>query len=548
MPLFYSSPLFLHDLAHDSALHWPDAIAVSMAGQRQTYAMLWAHTTLLANQLCKAGLQRGDRVGIYLEKRFEAAHAFLAVSLAGGVFVPINPILKPAQVAHILNDCEAAFFMSHGPRLEGLLADPAWAKPSAGLHTVFLLEGATCAPRPATWTETRFVDWPSSFLPDEPSRSPMTTGRTESDLAALFYTSGSTGRPKGVMLTHRNLVAGALSVAHYLENGPDDVLLAALPLSFDAGFSQLSTAFAVGARVELLNYLMPRDILRAVEREKVTGLTAVAPLWVQLSGLDWGKAGASLRYFANTGGRLPHESLQRLRAALPQAKPFLMYGLTEAFRATYLDPAQVDQRPDSIGKAIPNAQILVLREDGFPCKPGESGELVQRGPLVAKGYWNDAVRTAERFRPLPEHAIPSPQGGGWPEYAVFSGDTVVQDAEGFLYFLGRTDAMIKTSGYRVSPEEIEEALYDTGLVAEAAAFGIPDEQLGHRVGVIVCPKTDALSLPADQLKARLRVELKQRLPTYLQPAVLQVHPDPLPRNPNGKLDRPRIPELISLLP
>ena len=224
----------------------------------------------------------------------------------------------------------------------------------------------------------------------------------DTDMVAILYTSGSTGKPKGVVLSHRNMVAGAKSVASYLENRSDDTLLAALPLSFDAGFSQLTTAFHAGARVVLLNYLLPRDVLKAMEREKVTGLTAVPPLYIQLTQLEWpATITEHLRYFANTGGRMPRETLDALRRRLPKTKPFLMYGLTEAFRSTYLPPEEVDRRPDSIGKAIPNAEILVLREDGSPCAPNEPGELVHRGALVGMGYWNDPEKTAERYKPLP---------------------------------------------------------------------------------------------------------------------------------------------------
>ena len=267
-------------------------------------------------------------------------------------------------------------------------------------------------------------------------------------------------------------------MATYLGNTADDVLLAALPLSFDAGFSQLTTAFAVGAHVILMNYLLPGDVPRLCARHGVTGLTCVPPLWIQIVEQKWPEdARASLRYFANTGGRMPKPILDKLREVFPSAKPFLMYGLTEAFRSTYLDPAEVDRRPDSIGKAIPGAEILVVRPDGSPCDPGEEGELVHRGPHVALGYWNDPVRTAERFRPVPGRDEP------WrtPELAVWSGDTVITDDEGFLYFVGRKDEMIKTSGYRVSPTEIEEVAYATGLVRDAVALGVEDATLGQRV-------------------------------------------------------------------
>src|SRR5690606_34818757 len=334
-------------------------------------------------------------------------------------------------------------------------------------------------------------------------------------------------------LSHRNMVTGAKSVAQYLENRPGDTLLAVLPLSFDAGFSQLSTAFHAGARTVLLNYLLPRDVLKAVEREKVTGLTAVPPLWIQLSQLKWPETVTGhLRYIANTGGRMPLDTLTRLREMLPQTKPFLMYGLTEAFRATYLPPEEADRRPDSIGKAIPNADVIVLREDGSECAPNEPGELVQRGALVGMGYWNDPEKTAERFKPLPSHAPGRQAGLVLTELAVFSGDTVRRDEAGYLYFIGRRDEMIKTSGYRVSPTEVEEILYATRLVGECAAFGVAHDTLGQSITVIATPPAGG-TLDTVALLA----ECRTRMPAYMVPTRIEVREGPLPRNPNGKIDR-----------
>jgi acyl-CoA ligase (AMP-forming) (exosortase A-associated) len=324
-------------------------------------------------------------------------------------------------------------------------------------------------------------------------------------------------------------VAGAKSVAGYLENRADDTLLAALPLSFDAGFSQLTTAFHATARVVLINYLLPKDVVNALVRERVTGLTGVPPLYIQLTQLSWPDSIAEhLRYFANTGGRMPLETLKVLRARLPKSKPYLMYGLTEAFRSTYLPPEEVDRRPDSIGKAIPNAEILVLREDGTSCAPDEPGELVHRGALVALGYWNDPEKTAERYRALPGRDA----GLVLPETAVFSGDTVRMDRDGYLYFIGRRDEMIKTSGYRVSPTEIEEVVYSTHLVGEVAAFGVPHPSLGQAIVVVATPK-EAAPMDAAQLLATCR----ERLPAFMIPARIEIREGPLPRNPNGKIDR-----------
>jgi acyl-CoA ligase (AMP-forming) (exosortase A-associated) len=355
----------------------------------------------------------------------------------------------------------------------------------------------------------------------------------DDDMAAILYTSGSTGKPKGVMLSHRNMVAGAKSVAGYLENCADDTLLAVLPLSFDAGLSQLTTGFHASARVVLLNYLLPGDVVKTLAQERVTGLTAVPPLYIQLSQIQWPASIAThLRYFANTGGRMPLETLKLLRAKLPSTKPYLMYGLTEAFRSTYLPPEEVDRRPDSIGKAIPNAEILVLRPDGTPCGPNEPGELVHRGALVGMGYWNDPEKTAERYKPLPTGVGGREAGMVLPEIAVFSGDTVRMDGEGFLYFIGRKDEMIKTSGYRVSPTEVEEMLYGTKLVGEVAAFGIGHPTLGQAIVVMATPSGDG-TLDIDLLMA----ECRKHLPAYMVPAKIVACPGPLPRNPNGKIDR-----------
>jgi acyl-CoA ligase (AMP-forming) (exosortase A-associated) len=323
------------------------------------------------------------------------------------------------------------------------------------------------------------------------------------------------------------MVAGAKSVAGYLALEPGDRILSVLPLSFDYGFSQLSCAFHAGASVVLLNYLFPRDILKAVAEEGITGLAAVPPLWMQLAQLAW-PPGSTLRYLTNSGGAMPGATLAALRRALPAAQVFLMYGLTEAFRSTYLPPAELARRPDSIGRAIPNAEVLVVRPDGSLCDADEPGELVHRGALVALGYWNDPAKTAERFRPAPgqDPALPLT------ELAVWSGDTVRRDADGFLYFIGRGDDMIKVSGYRISPGEVEEIVYATGLVAEAAAVGLPHPELGQAIALVALAP-DAAPLAAEALVA----ECRRRLPAYMVPAHVEIRTEPLPRNPNGKIDR-----------
>lgn len=504
-----------------AAARAPQAVALVDGERRLDYAELWQQVERCAAGLRGLGLARGERVAVYLEKRCETVIACFAAPHAGAAFVPLNPLLKRAQVEHILQDCGVRVLVTSRERLE-LLAPILSA--CAELRYIVVINGEPGDNSPSTAT---LLDWQA--LLDSAALQALPIDETE--LAAIFYTSGSTGRAKGVMLSHRNLVVGASSVAGYLGNCHDDVLLAALPLSFDAGFSQLTTAFHAGARVVLLNYLVPRDVLLAMQRERVTGLTAVPPLYIQLAQLDWPVACTKhLRYFANTGGRMPRDTLARLRQRAPQARPFLMYGLTEAFRSTYLAPEEVDRRPDSIGKAIPDAEIFVLHPDGTPCAPEEPGELVHCGPLVSLGYWNNPQATAERFRPLP----PALAVGRYApkEMAVFSGDTVRMDAAGFLYFVGRRDEMIKTSGYRVSPTEVEEALYASGLVGECIAFGIPHPLLGQAIQVVATPATGSAAT-ADELIAACR----DRLPAYMVPAGIELRRGPLPRNANGKIDR-----------
>ena len=514
----------LPDLPARWAHSRPEATALSIAGRPALdYGSLDRLLDHVASGLLGLGLSRGERVGIFVEKSLECVAAMFGAGRAAGVFVPVNPILKPAQVSYILQDCNVRVLVTSTPRLKAL---------SEVLGECHDLRHVVLVDSPAELPE---IDGASAHrwqdLLDAEPRSPARV--VDSDVASILYTSGSTGRPKGVVLSHRNMVAGAKSVAEYLENDADDALLAALPLSFDAGFSQLSTAFHSGARVVLINYLMPRDVLKAVVRERITGLTAVPPLWIQLSQLEWPESvGEHLRYIANTGGRMPLKTLATLREQLPKVRPYLMYGLTEAFRATYLPPEEADQRPDSIGKAIPNSEILVLREDGSPCAANEPGELVQRGALVAMGYWNDPEKTAERFKPLPGDAPGREAGLVLPEIAVFSGDTVRRDEDGYLYFIGRTDEMMKTSGYRVSPTEVEEILYGTRLVGECVAFGIPHETLGQAiVAIVTAPSGAALDLKA------LTTECKARMPAYMVPSHIHEHSGPLPRNPNGKIDR-----------
>ncbi|MBI2380583.1 MAG: acyl-CoA ligase (AMP-forming), exosortase A system-associated [Gammaproteobacteria bacterium] len=508
----------LPDLISQTATLSPDAPALHFKQETLSYAQLEHAVARAASVLLSLDLAADERVAVYLPKQFETVFGIYGAARAGGVFVPVNPLLKAPQVAYILKDCNVRVLITSKERLEQLsevLAD------CHDLHTVLVTnpEGA-----PTRLGRIDVRSWPE-LMNSAPDAQPPR--RIDADLTAILYTSGSTGNPKGVVLSHRNMVAGALSVAEYLDNRPEDRLLAVLPFSFDYGLSQMSTAFARGASVVLFEYLLPRDVLKACAQYRITGLAAVPPLWVQLAQMDWPEeAKASLRYITNSGGAMPTATVAALRAGLPNTQVFLMYGLTEAFRSTYLPPEELDRRPGSMGKAIPNAEILVVREDGSLCGPNEPGELVHRGALVGQGYWNAPEKTAERYKPAP-NCWPGCQ----PEIAVWSGDTVRRDEDGFLYFIGRKDDMIKTSGYRVSPTEVEEVIYGHPDVAEVAAIGIAHPQLGQAVVLVVKPSAMNLFREDAVLK-----HCKSRLPGFMQPSKIVLR-EVLPRNPNGKIDR-----------
>ncbi len=508
----------IHDLIYCSANTMPEKEALSYQNNKVSYADLVKEIEVIAGGLLDVGLGRHERVAVYLEKRIETVSFSFSATLAGGVFVPVNPLLKPDQVAYILADCNVRILLTSVERLK-LLASVLSACPD--LHTVIVVDVRNELPNIPDLDILQWQQLHSSGV------TKFTRHTIDSDMAAILYTSGSTGKPKGVVLSHQNIVAGAKSVSQYLENNSDDKILSVLPLSFDYGLSQLTTAFNVGATNVLMNYLLPRDIIRTIKDQLITGLAAVPPLWIQLAQINW-EGVTSLRYITNSGGAMPRATLDLLRAALPDTKIFLMYGLTEAFRSTYLPPKQIDLRPDSIGKAIPNAEVLVLREDGSHCDPEELGELVHRGALVSMGYWNDVQKTEKCFKPIAS----SQDGLTIPELAVWSGDTVKMDDEGYLYFIGRRDEMIKTSGYRVSPTEIEEVIYAIDAVGEAVALGVPHPMLGQAIVVIATSRNGA-TLDTDMLVATC----KQHFPAFMVPSHFDIRELNLPRSPNGKIDR-----------
>ena len=458
---------------------------------------LAAHVRGVASRLREAGAGPGDRVAIFLEKSLESVVAQWAAWTAGAIAVPIHESLRSRQVEHILRDSEAALLVSTARKLSRL--DEA----ARGVCRTFDL---TLDPGM------------EDALPDGPAGS---------DGAAILYTSGSTGRPKGILLSHDNLLAGTRIVASYLGIRAEDRLLSVLPFSFDYGLNQLTTAAGAGATLVLQRSHFPGDICRTLSEQAITGMAAVPPLWIQLMqpGSPLLEADLpALRYITNSGGVFPVEVLRRYREHLPHVQVFLMYGLSEAFRSSYLPPEEVDRRPTSMGRAIPETTLYVVDDEGRECEPGVPGELVHAGPTVALGYWRNPEATAAVFRP-------DPVDPGATQPVVYSGDLVQWDEDGFLTFVGRRDQMLKCSGFRVSPEEVEEIVQRSELTREVVAAGEPDPVAGTVIVLHVVP----VSAEAFQEDA-LRDFCRREMPSYMIPKRIEVH-ESLPRTSSGKLDR-----------
>ena len=482
-----------------------DAAAALMLQDRiLTFADLRSRVGKLAAWLSSELPTKGSRVASWAAKGELTCLLPIAAARANLVYVPINPALRRAQVEHILADSGAEIIIGNSTRLLAL-GDGLKAGTYRGISEQDVLD----------------------IIDNYQNRLEPSIAHTD-DLVSILYTSGSTGKPKGVMLSHANIWLGAVSVAHYLELSSDDVTMALLPFSFDYGQNQLFSTWFAGGAVVPFNYLLPKDVPKNCEKFKVTTIAAVPPLWIQIVGTDWApNAVKSLRRLTNSGGSLNPDLVERLRSIFPEAKLFPMYGLTEAFRSTYLDPELVAKYPTSIGSAIPFAEVLILDEEGNPVKQGQEGELVHCGPLVAKGYWQDKETTKKRFRPAPAFSK-------YPGTAVWSGDRVKQGENGLLYFVGREDNLIKSQGNRISPQEIEDAALETNLVSEAAAFGIYDDVIGQAIHLAVT-KTSGVQ-DAKELLPKL---LATKLPKFMQPGKIHWYEE-LPLNSNGKIDYPAL--------
>ena len=497
--------------------------------RRLSYGQAIQKASGLAGKLREMGVKRGDRVAIYLPPSTYLPISIFGVLMAEAAFVPIHHGQFPDQVAHILNDCDVRVLITDVQQFSRISQITSKTRALQGL-LVKGLDSNRESFDVAASTLTSF-DLEATFT--ESCKHQIERGM-EKDLAAILYTSGSTGRPKGVMLSHANIIAGARIVSDYLQITERDRLLAALPLSFDAGLNQLTTAVLQGGCTVMTPFRFGRDIVQRLLAERITGLAGVPSLWSLLSQPSSGLAKKplpDLRYITNTGGAMPVKVLADLTGQLPQTKVFLMYGLTEAFRSTYLPPSEIARRPTSIGKAIPNTEILVLNEEGQMCGPGEIGELVHHGPTVSLGYWGHEDLTRKVLRP---HPFPQP-GRTQSDLVCYSGDLVKRDEKGFLFFVGRRDNQIKSAGFRISPTEVEDVICRIPSIRQAAVIGVPDSVLGQHLVAYVLAAECSTEFSSAEILSRCAAEL----PRHMVPRQIIVVEN-LPLTSSGKVNYPAL--------
>ena len=498
-----------------SAERSPDKIGLVCGSRRLTYSQLDRLANRLANDLLAAGVTRGERVAIFAHNSVEAVVGIFAALKAGAVFLVINPSTKSDKLAYVLNHCSAA----------GVICD-------TGCYPVFASCRASLTKAPVVWVPGAEEGCRSlnHVLNEEGDERRPAKKCIDIDVAALVYTSGSTGQPKGVTLTHLNIVSAATSITTYLENTAEDVIINVLPLAFDYGLYQVLMAFKMGATIVLeRSFTYPGAVLETVVRERVTGLPLVPTICAILLQMDLSQFDLShIRYISNTAAALPSEHIRELRKRLPHAVIYSMYGLTECKRVSYLPPDQIDIRPESVGRGMPNEEVYIVDDDGNRVGAHEVGELVIRGSNVMKGYWNDPEETAKRLKPGPYP---------W-ELALYSGDLFRSDEEGYLYFVGRKDDIIKTRGEKVSPREVEEVLYKLTGIAEAMVIGVPDPVLGSAIKAVVSLRPGAEITAQHVLR-----HCKANLEDFMVPKFVEFLAA-LPKTANAKLNRREVGELL----
>lgn len=509
----------LEAFLENSAGRHPEKLALVCGTHRLRYGELEQQSNALANELIALGTRPGDRIAICLENSVEAVVAVFAILKAGAVFVIVNPTTKAEKLAFVLDNSDAWALIASGAKIEASRAV------IASLTQMHALIAVDVAATPAKSGSPRVFGW-KELVQSAGLAGPPPKRCIDVDLAALMYTSGSTGSPKGVMLTHLNMVAAATSITTYLENRPDDIILNALPMSFDYGLYQVLMAFKIGGTVVLeKSFAYPHAVLQRLADEMVTGFPIVPTMSAILLQLDLSNYNLpSLRYLTNTGAALPTEHIRKLRRAFPHAQLYSMFGLTECKRVSYLPPEQIDRRPTSVGRAMPNVEVYIVNERDQRLPAGEIGELVVRGSNVMRGYWKLPEETARTLRPGP---VPG-------ERVLYTGDLFKMDDDGYLYWIGRSDDIIKSRGEKVSPKEIENVLYGLEGVAMAAVVGVPDPVLGQAIMAVISPKDGCQLTELDVLR-----HCAQHLENFMVPKIVQFRRS-MPRTPTGKIDKQQL--------
>jgi long-chain acyl-CoA synthetase len=503
----------------NSARQFPDKVALISGDERLTYQQIEERANQLAHALIAAGVERGDRVVTFLPNSVETVLAIFATLKAGAVFVVLNPTTKADKLTYILNNCRASAMFTPGGRFSS--RPDTWTD-RPHLRSVFMLGAGEvqCASLQVAGKKMIPLE---ELGQDAQAIQPPAKKCIDIDLAALIYTSGSTGRPKGVMVTHLNIVSAATSITTYLENTADDIVINTLPLAFDYGLYQLLMTFKVGGTLVLHDsFTFPTVVIEKIIREGVTGFPIVPTVSALLLQMDLSKYKfPKLRYITNTAAALPVEHIRKLRALFPEVKLYSMYGLTECKRVSYLPPEQLDIRPSSVGKGMPNEEVYIVDENGNRVAPGVVGELVIRGSNVMKGYWELPEETNRCLKPGP---LPG-------EKVLYSGDLFRADEEGYLYFVGRKDDIIKTRGEKVSPREVEDVIYALEGVAEVAVVGVPDAILGSAIKAVLTLHPGAQITKQDVLR-----HCSAKLEDFMRPKIVEFR-EWLPKTESGKISK-----------
>jgi amino acid adenylation domain-containing protein len=506
-----------------SAERLPEKTAIVCGGGRLTYREVEERANRLAHSLIAEGIERWDRVAVYLDNSVEAVVSVFAILKAGAVFLVVNPTTKADKLTYILNNCRAKGLILPARKFMEMREGIADA---THLQRVWLAGSAEGGEVPV---RGRLIALNPVLQGANGTTEPPPKKCIDIDLAALIYTSGSTGRPKGVMLTHLNIVAAATSITTYLENTPDDIIINLLPLSFDYGLYQVLMAFKMGGTIVLeRSFTYPHSVIETIIREKVTGLPIVPTVSAVLLQLDLSPYKfPDLRYITNTAAALPTHHILRLRELFPHVRIYSMYGLTECKRVSYLPPDQIDIRPTSVGRGMPNEEVYIVDEKDQRVPPNVIGELIVRGSNVMKGYWELPEETDKKLKPGP---FPG-------EKVLYTGDLFRMDEEGYLYFFGRKDDIIKSRGEKVSPKEIEDVLYSLPGIAEASVIGVPDEVLGQAIQAVVTLREGAQLTAQDVLR-----HCAERLENFMVPQSV-VFMAALPKTSSGKINKRVVAEM-----